>query len=53
MTTGFDRADYFVDLTLVEDPYPYFDYLRGGNQHLSFGRGIHTRRPPLRLRLRI
>jgi cytochrome P450 len=25
----FDQVDFFTDLSLVNDPYPYFDYLRG------------------------
>jgi cytochrome P450 len=27
--TDFDAIDFFRDQTLVEDPYPYFDFLRG------------------------
>jgi len=27
--TDFDSIDFFRDQTLVEDPYPYFDFLRG------------------------
>lgn len=26
---NFDSIDFFTDLSLVNDPYPYFDYLRG------------------------
>jgi cytochrome P450 len=26
---SFDNADFFTDLSLVDDPYPYFDHLRG------------------------
>jgi cytochrome P450 len=26
--TSFDDVDYFTDQSIVEDPYPYFDYLR-------------------------
>jgi cytochrome P450 len=26
--TNFEQADYFTDLSLVDDPYPYFEYLR-------------------------
>ncbi|MDR3417232.1 MAG: cytochrome P450 [Nevskia sp.] len=25
---SFERVDFFTDLSLVDDPYPYFDYLR-------------------------
>lgn len=26
--TNYDEVDYFTDQLLVEDPHPYFDYLR-------------------------
>ena len=29
MTTDFDSVDYFTDPSLVPDPHPYFDHLRG------------------------
>ena len=28
MTTDFDQIDFFSDVALLDDPYPYFDYLR-------------------------
>jgi len=27
--TDYDSVDFFMDASLVEDPYPYFDHLRG------------------------
>ncbi len=24
----FEKVDFFTDPSLIEDPYPYFDYLR-------------------------
>jgi cytochrome P450 len=27
--TNYDTVDFFTDQTLIEDPYPYFDHLRG------------------------
>jgi cytochrome P450 len=28
MTTNFDQVDFFSDASLLDDPYPYFEYLR-------------------------
>jgi hypothetical protein len=27
-TTDWDTIDFFTDMSLVDDPYPYFDHLR-------------------------
>jgi hypothetical protein len=29
--TNFESVDYFTDQTLIPDPHPYFDHLRGLN----------------------
>ena len=29
MAHDFDRCDFFVDESLFDDPYPYWDYIRG------------------------
>ena len=40
-TAGFDSVDYFTDQSLVPDPHPYFDHLRGqGEECCPISNGV-------------